>query len=113
MQPERFKVSAVPHKAELLDIRESPIALPVRYFNSLNEITSSTSRLRQILVNNEELDSVGGRVPREGVGSSAMVLSDGFMNWLASSEKAQKIMDLIKVDKERLHKPVGGMDGDR
>ena len=88
-------MATIPHKSEQLDILESPIVLPVRFVKSLRENEGSIASLRQLL---SEGNEDAGKAISGGGDNISMTITSSFIDWLAATDKAQKIMDLIQLD---------------
>ena len=88
LPPEKFKVTAIVHRAEYLDISESPISLPPRYAKALQDKVEGIQHLRNML----------GNLELSGGSSLERTINNNFIDWLVQTEKNNQIIDLIKLD---------------
>lgn len=96
LPPEKFKVTSVVHRAEHLDISESPISLPSRYTKALQSQVEGIQQLRKKL---STVDMNNGSIVEK-------TINNNFIDWLVQTEKTNHIIDLIKMD--RIGRSIGG-----
>lgn len=103
LPPEKFTVTSIPSRLEYLEIAESPIVLPKMYSKHLKQQSESLTALRRMIGDSalssapaeEELPSTDDAI--------SGVLTNSFLDWLVLTGKAQKVIDLIKIDGEKQH----------